>query len=466
MLPGSLHYNSGVRPVGRAFGAIPQLLLVQPEQLRYDLAYAVALLPPLLIGVAFFRQDALLLIALCFLTGIVCMLALQLARLTLPLPAWVGFKANQPLIESLLIACFLSPLTPLWVGAAMVGLYAILDQLVWPQLRKAMIHPALVVLGVSFLIQRQIGVPFRNPFDARQLDDPITLWYRLQLLIDPVKLYIGNVPGPIGATSAGALLLGIAYLWYTGKISPGIFTGFCLGVAGAAIAFRYDLAFQLTSGPALFIAGYLAADRRRVYLPEQFALIAGVAAGAITVVLRTRNQGIAAAWESFLLVGVAITIGVRIPSLLTARPKFSWPSLPSPRALRTLNLRSNFHRRTAMQTPVAMSPARQPVAAGPAGQWRPSPVRPPPSFGGGPDPNDMVRQLRSSASRSPFRGEAFNGILLVLALVILNPVGLLLTWRNSQLGRSARWAITGASVLWYLAVAGLILLLMRLVFKL
>jgi hypothetical protein len=447
-----------VRPVARALGAIPQLLLVQPEQLSYDLAYAVALMPPILIGVAFFRQDAVLALAICFLTGIVCTLALQLARLTIPLPAWIGFKANHPLIDGLLIACFISPLTPLWVGAAMVGLYVILDTLVWPQLRKAMIHPALVVFGISFLIQRQVGVGYLNPFDARHLDDPMALWYRLGLLIDPIKLYIGNVPGPIAATSAGALLLGIAYLWYTRKISPGIFAGFCLGVAAAAIAFRYDLAFQLTNGPALFVAGYIAADRRRVYLPEQFALLAGVAAGAATVVLRANNQGIAGSWESFLLVGVAITIGMRGRSLLTFRPRLS---LPSASAWRTLSLRSGVRR----QAPVMVTPARQPVAAVTVGSYRASAARPIPSFAGGPNPNDMVRQLRSTTSRSLFRGEMASRILLGLALVILNPAGLVMTWRSSGLRRPLKWAISAVSVLWYLAVAGLLFLLRPLVFK-
>src|ERR1700737_247219 len=98
-----------VRQLWRALHAIPQLLLVQPEQLSYDIVYGLALVPPVATGIFFFRRSALLLIALCFLTGIVCLLALQLARLTISLPAWVGYRANHRLITSLIVACFLSP---------------------------------------------------------------------------------------------------------------------------------------------------------------------------------------------------------------------------------------------------------------------------------------------------------------------------------------------------------------------
>src|SRR5258708_7722410 len=130
-----------VRQLWRALHGVPQLLLVQPEQLTYDLAYALALLPLVIAGIIFFLQDALLLFAISFLSGIVCLLALQLARLTFGLPPWVGFKATQPLVASVLIACFFSPRTPAWVGASLVILFIIIDTFLWPQLRRVMCAP-------------------------------------------------------------------------------------------------------------------------------------------------------------------------------------------------------------------------------------------------------------------------------------------------------------------------------------
>src|SRR5437588_9784133 len=149
-----------VRQLWRGLQGVPQLLLVQPDQLGYDLAYALALLPLVVAGIVFFLQDSILLFALSFLAGIVCLLALQLARLTFGLPAWIGFKATHPLVASMLIACFFSPRTPAWVAASMVILFIVIDTVLWPQLQRVMLHPALIIFGLLFLIQRQLGIGF------------------------------------------------------------------------------------------------------------------------------------------------------------------------------------------------------------------------------------------------------------------------------------------------------------------
>src|SRR5260370_5859608 len=123
-----------VRQLWRGLQGVPQLLLVQPEQLSYDLAYALALLPLVIAGIVFFLQDALLLFAISFLSGIVCLLALQLARLTFGLPAWVGYKATHPLVASVLIACFFPPPTPASVAATIVILFIVIATIISPQL--------------------------------------------------------------------------------------------------------------------------------------------------------------------------------------------------------------------------------------------------------------------------------------------------------------------------------------------
>src|SRR5256714_6166643 len=280
-----------VRQLWRALHSVPQLLLVQPEQLNYDLAYALAILPLVIAGIVFFLQDALLLFAISFLAGIVCLLALQLGRLTCGLPAWVGVKATHPLVASMLIACYFSPHTPAWIGASMVILFIVIDTVVWPQLRRVMVHPALIVFGILYLIQLPLQIGYTNPFDGHRLDDPLLLWYKLQIVVDPVKLYVGNAPGPIGVTSAAAVLFGVTYLWYTRKVSLGVVIGFLCGVAALALAIRSDLGFQLASGPSLFLTGYIAADRRRLLIPERFTFAFGLAAGGGTPYPRRGGAG-------------------------------------------------------------------------------------------------------------------------------------------------------------------------------
>ena len=443
-----------VRQLWRALHGVPQLLLVQPEQLNYDLAYALALLPLVLAGIVFFLQDALLLFAISFLSGIVCLLALQLARLTFGLPAWVGFKATHPLVASMLIACYFSPRTPAWIGASMVILFIVVDTVIWPQLRRVMIHPALIVFGILYLIQLPLHIGYINPFDGHRLDDPLLLWYKLQIVIDPVKLYVGNAPGPLGVTSAAAVLLGVTYLWYTRKVSLGVIVGFLCGVGALALAIRSDLGFQLASGPSLFLAGYIAADRRRLLLPERFTFAFGLAAGAATMILRWYGNGQQAAWQALLLISALATVALLIQDLLRRRAKRA--SRPAP--MRTLAVDSaeppDPHR---LWAPVR-SDVRQPVMAA-------SPVSTAYSRGTGPvraydtqgDPHDVVRQMRSAATRGgPLSRGAQNRIILLATLLIINPVGLWLTWTERSLNRQTKLLLSALSVLWYLGVAGFV----------
>jgi Na+-translocating ferredoxin:NAD+ oxidoreductase subunit D len=444
-----------VRQLWRGLHSVPQLLLVQPEQLSYDLAYALALLPLVIAGIVFFLQDALLLFAISFLAGIVCLLALQLARLTIGLPAWVGFRAAHPLVASILIACFFSPRTPAWIAAAIVILFIVVDTVLWPQLQRVMLHPALIVFGILFVIQRQLGIGFTNPFDSHRLDDPLLLWYKLQIVIDPVKLYFGNVSGPIGVTSAGAVLIGVTYLWYTRKISLGVVIGFLFGIAATAAAIRSDVGFQLASGPSLFLAGYIAADRRRVLIPERFTFVFGAAAGVVTMILRWYGQGQQAAWQGLLLASAVVTVVLRVQVILRRRAS----AANRPTGLRTLAVESGEHDPHRLWAPVR-SEARQPVlATSPVATAysRAAAPRPARAFDNQGDPHDMVRQMRSAATRGgPLGGRLQSQLVLLAALLIVNPVGLWLTWQGAAFDRRTKLLLTAVSVLWYLGVAGLV----------
>src|SRR5256884_4812681 len=180
---------------------------------------------------------------------------------------------------------------------------------------------ALHVVGILCLIQLPLQIGYTNPFDGHRLDDPLLLWYKLQIVIDPVKLYVGNAPGPIGVTSAAAVLLGVTYLWYTRKISLGVVVGYLCGVAALAIAIRSDLGFQLASGPSLFLAGYIAADRRRLLIPERFTFAFGLAAGAATMLLRWYVHGQQAACQVLLLINASVTVILLVQDVLRRRTK-------------------------------------------------------------------------------------------------------------------------------------------------
>jgi hypothetical protein len=69
--------------------------------------------------------------------------------------------------------------------------------------------------------------------------------------------------------------------------------------------------------------------------------------------------------------------------------------------------------------------------------------------------------MRSAASRGTMRRPGVISLLRVLALVLVNPVGLWLTW-SSNSSPSTKRLVTLVSVLWYLAAAALALSLTHL----
>ena len=438
-----------VRQLWRALHRVPQLLLVQPEQLGYDLAYTLALIPLLLAAVIFFQRDAVLLFAIAFLAGIVCLLALQLARLTFGVPAWVGFKATHPLVASLLIASFFSPTTPAWLAATVVVLFIVVDTVLWPRLRRVMLHPALIAFGVLFLVQRQLMIGFINPADGRPLPEPLIYWYQFGKYIDPVKLYVGNVAGPIGVTSMAAVLVGATYLWYSRRISLGIVGGFLIGVAATSLVLRSDPGFQLASGPALFIAAYIAADRRRVLLSEQFCFVFGLASGIAAMVLRWYGAGLQSAWMAFLAASVVATAALMAQAFLRKRPGLSAPNI------RTLSIRSGQRHPAPVLAPVRSDVSQAVMAGTPVrGAYSRGAVSPQARrFDPQGDPDDLVRQMRRAATRGP--AADLNTPILLGSLLLLNPLGLWLTWRADAMAQTTKLVLTAVSVFWYLGVAGL-----------
>ena len=61
--------------------------------------------------------------------------------------------------------------------------------------------------------------------------------------------------------------------------------------------------------PSLFLAGYIAADRRRLLIPERFTFAFGLAAGAATMILRWYGNGQQAAWQALLAAGRIEAVG-------------------------------------------------------------------------------------------------------------------------------------------------------------
>jgi hypothetical protein len=179
-----------------------------------------------------------------------------------------------------------SPLIAAIFGVALVGAGAALATsieiavlAVIVELVRARYVPAiraqtgLLSYAVIALITRGAQYAYFNPANGKAFGDPI----------NPIRLYVGNVPGPVFATSLLAVAIGAAWFAYARRVSLVVLITFLLGALVPIYAFHWDYLFQLDSGPMWFVAALLLADRR--LLPGSWAIrpVLGLGAGLLAV---------------------------------------------------------------------------------------------------------------------------------------------------------------------------------------
>jgi Na+-transporting NADH:ubiquinone oxidoreductase subunit NqrB len=157
----------------------------------------------------------------------------------------------------------------------------------------------LLAYAATALVTRGGPFAYINPASGQPFGDPLATWYQFfspsSAPIDPVRLYVGNVPGPVFGTSLLAVAVAIAWLAYARRVSLVVLFGFLIGAMVAIYTLHWDPLFQLDSGPTWFVAGLVLADRR--LLPDSWAIrpTLGFAVGLFAVGLRRPPDG---AWFS------------------------------------------------------------------------------------------------------------------------------------------------------------------------
>ena len=281
-----------------------------PASLPDDLITGIALAPAVAAGLIIFKLPAVEMLAVALAFGIGAYLfARWVWRHDIPRP--------QP---SAVIAAV--------VGVALVGAGAQLSTsieiaalAVILELLRARYIPAiraqtgLLAFAAVAVITRGAPLAYINPVTGKSFPDPIALWYSTPSLpasYDSVTLYVGNVAGPVFATSLLAVAIGIAWLAYARRLSLVVAVGFLAGAVVAIGAFHWEYVIHLDSGPTWFVAGLLLADRRN--LPASWAIrpVLGLGAGLLAVGLRIKGYGI----EATFLTGAGVQAVMAIFVLL------------------------------------------------------------------------------------------------------------------------------------------------------
>jgi hypothetical protein len=292
--------------------------MFRPESLPGSVQVGVALTPPVVAGLILFRLQAVEMLTIALAVGGIMQVAARLARVRLDrspvLPALIGVALVGPGAASL------------WtVGVAVLA--SGLDLARTHYLPRLRFEAGILAYCFFFLAARgQLG-SYLNPSNQRELAEPIAYWLNFfrtsDAPIDAVRLYVGNVAGPVFATSLLAVGLSLAWLWYARRLSLTVVVGFLIGAMLPVLVMRWNAVYQLDSGPTWFGVGLALADVRNLPQSRKVRFLIGLAAGVIALSLRTRQIGVEGVFLAVALIQVSVALVEGLAAVIAARARIA-----------------------------------------------------------------------------------------------------------------------------------------------
>ena len=303
-------------------------VLLRPETASPSVILGIALAPSVIAGLLLFRVAAAEILGIALLVGVL----VHLAAIVLKQP-----MQDSPAVAAVIGVALVGAGTPLLWALVIAVAAAVLELVRVRVAPNARLQMGLLVYVAVLLVASGVPTAYVNPVSGAPLAEPIRLWRDFyggaQTPIDPIRLYVGNVPGPIFATSLLAVVLGAAWLWYARRLSALVVATFAIGAVAPVVYFRWSIPYQLTSGPLWFVAALVLADRK--YLPNSVVgrPLIGLCAGLLALAARSRGLAIESAMEAVAAVQVAVTLIEGVVRMVT-RPRRAALPAPASTALR------------------------------------------------------------------------------------------------------------------------------------
>ena len=239
----------------------------------------IALIPAVIASLYFFGLKAFFIIMVSIPTAIltdILMNKLKKRKPTIPFGA---------IITGLLLALTLPPTVPLFVPV-IGSVVAILIAKHAFGTRSHIFNPALVgraflVAAWPVLMSKWItpdGITGATPLGALKIAGEKIASYS--------QLFFGNIGGTIGETSALALLIGAAFLFFMKVIDWKIPLAYVGTVFILTFAFGRDPLFHILAGGLMLGAFFMATDYITTPITKNGRLIFGVGCGLLTVIIR------------------------------------------------------------------------------------------------------------------------------------------------------------------------------------
>lgn len=243
----------------------------------------ISLLPSIVASAIYFGGRAILLIAVCIAT---CVLTEFVCRKLM--------KRNQTIsdlsacVTGILLALNLPVTLPIW--EAVIGSFvaiAVVKQL-FGGIGQNFANPAItarIVLMMSFTADMTTwAIPkyYQNSGEIITGATPLVS----ETPVSYMDLFLGNVGGCLGETSAIAILIGGLFLIIMRVITPSAPISFIGTVALLTFITGGDVAYQVLAGGLLLGAFFMATDYSTTPITEKGRIIFGIGCGIITFVIR------------------------------------------------------------------------------------------------------------------------------------------------------------------------------------
>lgn len=250
----------------------------------------IALMPAVAVSLYFFRLPGLV-------TYLVCIASCLLTE-------WVIKKIKgqkntitdgSALVTGVLLAMGLPPVLPVWI-LFLSGVLAIgLGKEIFGGLGHNVFNPALLSRAFLMAAFPVHLTTWHQPvtLDAMTSATPLGLAQFQQVGTSSSALFLGNTAGCLGETSALALLIGGAYLFYRRTIEYRIPAGFIGSVGLIAIVTRFfnpeiyfGAVFHVLAGGLLLGALFMATDPVTTPVTKKGRWVFGIGCGTVTMVIR------------------------------------------------------------------------------------------------------------------------------------------------------------------------------------
>ena len=258
-----------------------------PESIRsvmFDVL--LALFPAAIAGVVFFGYRGLL-------TMVFCMLGAMVSEAVILRNKNI-FGDGSAAVTGLLLALTLPPSPPWWLSV-LGGVIAItIGKQVFGGIGNNIFNPALVARAVLMVSWAAHMTGWIRPVDLTTAATPLAIVAQGGQ-VSFLNLFVGSIPGSLGETSAFALILGAAWLFYKGHVDwriPGGYLGtvFIMGMflaGGSSMPNMLSAGlFHVLAGGVMIGALFMATDWTTSPVTPKGKLIFGVGCGLITMLVR------------------------------------------------------------------------------------------------------------------------------------------------------------------------------------